>query len=532
MVKAAKHSGNWGNTHLRSANYAMYLIAHKKSQGYFYNKDGMKRWIRDNTHPHHSSHVTEVPIIPNVCKLKNEHGKIARKQENSHAEVYGILRTYCPSDGTVPTTIMDPYCGSGVLCLGGIRQSVTAMYMNDQDPEIIQLARARALQYFVGCEAVGLVTPDGQGSWVGQPPSPAEIEYQAMFALGRIIEDRTARPENNYPKEYKRNTASLAQQCSAANVFVADSSVKSDVQGLFAKMSFIEGAEVVPLVGKLYYDEKAMKSHKFPERVWNCADDSFAAYLEGCVFSPATKVQNGSDAKTLGTAEAVLPNLMVKIDEKRPLSDSGRYTYVTTRAVKPKEEFFADFTKASFKFRQTSLNAAAKRKRRRSSGVKRSRGSDDETDDDVEEVQAEEKGEAAEEEVEVDIMSLKKRKKSKPITVEAEAEAEEEEEEEEGEAEEEDEDVPVPAYEPFEKHSDGFRTSRFIDDEAGVSKPLARITRKSSPAKVLRKSSPAKVSRKSSQAKVPRAEKVLQSHLTTPPPTQPSKRKSRVTSKK
>jgi len=514
MVKTAKHSGNWGKTHLRSANYAMYLIAHKKSQRYFYNKDGMKRWIRDNTHPYLSSHVTEVPIIPNVCKLKNEYGKIARKQENSHAEVYGILRTYCPSDGNAPTTIMDPYCGSGVLCLGGIRQSVTAMYMNDQDHDIIVLARARALQYFVGCEKVGFVTPDGQGSWVGQPPSRAEIDYQAMYALGRILEDRTARPENSYPKDYKRNTASLIQQCSAANVYVADSTVKSDVQGLFAKMSFMEGAEVVPFVGRLYSDEKAMENHKFPERVWNCADDSFATYLEGCVFSPATKVQNGSEAKTLGTAEAVLPNLKVKIDEKRPLSDSGRYIYVTTRIVKPKEEFFADYTKASFEFRQTSLKAAAKSKRRRSSGMKRFRESDDETDEEVEAVEVKEGVSVeeidADEEV-IDIMSTKKKPRKAPKNKVINVEAEEEELVEDDDKEEED--IQSSDYEHFVKQSDGYVSSMFVDDHAGVSKSnkttsssskssslSSSSSSKSSLAIIPRKSSPAKIPRKSSRA--------------------------------
>jgi hypothetical protein len=342
MVKMAKHSGNWGNKHLRTPNYAMYVIAHKKAQGYFYNPAGMNRWVPDNTHPDHSSHVTEVPITPNVCKLKNEKGRIVRKQENSHAEVYGVLATYCPCDGGDPTIIMDPYCGTGVLCLGGIRQNVTGIYMNDQDGNCVDLARGRALEYFVGCREVGFIIPDGNGGWKAVQPTRAEIDFQAMYAIGRILQDRKAKPGNNYPLEYKRNHDGLNTRCLAANVFVAESTIKAGAKGLFAKMPFLEGTDVVPFIGKLHYDEELTKVCKHPERLWNSADESLATALEGCIYSPATFVQNGSDGKTLGTGAATFPNLKVKINENLSLSDSGRYTYVTTRPVKATEELFAD----------------------------------------------------------------------------------------------------------------------------------------------------------------------------------------------
>ena len=142
---------------------------------------------------------------------------------------------------------------------------------------------------------------------------------------------------------------------------------------------------------------------------------------------------------------------------------------------------------------------------------------------------------------------------------EEEEESDEEKDKEESDADEE-KDVETPAYERTNRHSDGFPSCKYIDDQARVggnkskqttspssessslstsssskssslsssSAPkasLARIPRKSSPL------SPAKVSRKSSQAKVPRAQKALQSHLSTPP-AQPNKRKQRLASKK
>ena len=341
----------------------------------------MNRWVPDNTHPDHSSHVTEVPITPNVCKLKNEKGRIVRKQENSHAEVYGVLATYCPCDGGDPTIIMDPYCGTGVLCLGGIRQNVTGIYMNDQDGNCVDLARGRALEYFVGCREVGFIIPDGNGGWKAVQPTRAEIDFQAMYAIGRILQNRKAKPGNNYPLEYKRNHDGLNTRCLAANVFVAESTIKAGAKGLFAKMPFLEGTDVVPFIGKLHYDEELTKVSKHPERLWNSADESLATALEGCIYSPATFVQNGSDGKTLGTGAATFPNLKVKINENLSLSDSGRYTYVTTRPVKATEELFADFTTPFFEFRKAAMD----KKKRRQSASKRSRVSnDDDTDDDDE----------------------------------------------------------------------------------------------------------------------------------------------------
>ena len=78
---------------------------------------------------------------------------------------------------------MDPFCGTAPLCLGWIRQNVSAMYMNDRDGALVKLARARAQQYFVGCRETGVAFSDGNGSWVGFSPGRAELDHQGMYAL-------------------------------------------------------------------------------------------------------------------------------------------------------------------------------------------------------------------------------------------------------------------------------------------------------------------------------------------------------------
>ena len=502
----------------------------------------MNRWVPDNTHPDHSSHVTEVPITPNVCKLKNEKGRIVRKQENSHAEVYGVLATYCPCDGGDPTIIMDPYCGTGVLCLGGIRQNVTGIYMNDQDGNCVDLARGRALEYFVGCREVGFIIPDGNGGWKAVQPTRAEIDFQAMYAIGRILQDRKAKPGNNYPLEYKRNHDGLNTRCLAANVFVAESTIKAGAKGLFAKMPFLEGTDVVPFIGKLHYDEELTKVSKHPERLWNSADESLATALEGCIYSPATFVQNGSDGKTLGTGAATFPNLKVKINENLSLSDSGRYTYVTTRPVKATEELFADFTTPFFEFRKAAMD----KKKRRQSASKRSRVSNDDDTDDDDEVPITGVNNAEEDYIDIMTGSPKKKpsktrpaKKKKVIVVD-------DKEEDASSEEDAEKDIEQPPYSPNARgvvnHTDGFKSCVFVDDMSGVSKS-AKVSKhkKSNKRKSVDTSSSSSLSSSSSCSssssssqqspkKVPNSVKALQSHLTTPSAT--SKRRTRGVSKK
>ncbi len=67
-----------------------------------------------------------------------------RKQENSFSELLTVVSVYLRPGGI----LMDPFCGTAVSCLAGLRVGARLCVMNDKDVRCVEAARSRALHYW------------------------------------------------------------------------------------------------------------------------------------------------------------------------------------------------------------------------------------------------------------------------------------------------------------------------------------------------------------------------------------------------
>ena len=124
--------------------HSFFVSAYKGSKhtDCFFDPAAGAKFVSGNDMPLKSSTITNVPPMPRGDRCVRHSGIYWRKQENSMAEVFRNVATYCPPGGRM----LDDSAGTAVCVMACLRLNMYVTVV-DQDAECLEAGIGRAKRY-------------------------------------------------------------------------------------------------------------------------------------------------------------------------------------------------------------------------------------------------------------------------------------------------------------------------------------------------------------------------------------------------